>query len=85
MRNATIRARTEEWLKEEVEGVLKELGMTPTEAINLFYNQIRLQRGLPFNVLIPNEETAQVLRDTDEGKNLVKYKTIENMFKGLDS
>ncbi len=85
MRNATIRARTEEWLKEEVEGVLKELGMTPTEAINLFYNQIRLQRGLPFNVLIPNEETAQVLRDTDEGKNLVKYKTIEGMFKDLDS
>jgi DNA-damage-inducible protein J len=85
MRNATIRARTEEWLKEEVEGVLKELGMTPTEAINLFYNQIRLQRGLPFNVLIPNEETAQVLRDTDEGKNLVKYKTIEDMFKDLDS
>lgn len=85
MRNATIRARTEEWLKEEVEGVLKELGMTPTEAINLFYNQIRLQRGLPFNVLIPNEETAQVLRDTDEGKNLVKHKTIEDMFKDLDS
>ncbi len=85
MRNATIRARTEEWLKEEVEGVLKELGMTPTEAINLFYNQIRLQRGLPFNVLIPNEETAQVLRETDEGKNLVKYKTIEDMFKDLDS
>jgi DNA-damage-inducible protein J len=85
MRNATIRARTEEWLKEEVEGVLKELGMTPTEAINLFYNQIRLQRGLPFNVLIPNEETAQVLRDTDDGKNLVKYNTIEDMFKDLDS
>jgi DNA-damage-inducible protein J len=85
MRNATIRARTEEWLKEEVEGVLKELGMTPTEAINLFYNQIRLQRGLPFNVLIPNEETAQVLKDTDEGKNLVKYKTMEDMFKDLDS
>ena len=85
MKNATIRARTEEWLKEEVEGVLKELGMTPTEAINLFYNQIRLQRGLPFNVLIPNEETAQVLRDTDEGKNLVKYKTMEDMFKDLDS
>ncbi len=85
MRNATIRARTEEWLKEEVEGVLKELGMTPTEAINLFYNQIRLQRGLPFNVLIPNEETAQVLRDTDEGRNLVKYSTIEDMFKDLDN
>ncbi|MBW2004433.1 MAG: type II toxin-antitoxin system RelB/DinJ family antitoxin [Deltaproteobacteria bacterium] len=85
MRNATIRARTDEWLKEEVEGVLKELGLTPTEAINLFYNQIRLQRGLPFNVLIPNEETAQVLRDTDEGKNLVKYNTIEDMFKDLDS
>ncbi len=84
MRNATIRARTEDWLKEKVESVFKELGMTPTEAINLFYNQVRLRRGLPFNVLIPNEETEQVLRDTDEGKNLVRYETLEDMFEDLD-
>ena len=85
MRNATIRARTEGWLKGEVEGIFKELGMTSTEAINLFYNQVRLQRGLPFNVLIPNKETEQVLRDTDEGKNLVRYKTLKDMFEDLDS
>jgi len=36
-------------------------------------------------VVIPNEETAQVLRDTDEGKNLVKFNTTEDMFKDLDS
>lgn len=84
MRNATIRARTEDWLKGEVEDIFKNLGMTPSEAINLFYNQVRLRKGLPFNVLIPNEETEQVLRDTDEGKNLVRYETLEDMFEDLD-
>ena len=84
MKDGTIRARTETWLKEEVEAIFKELGMTPTEAINLFYNQVRLYRGLPFHVLIPSEETAQVLRDTDEGRNLVRYETMEDMFEDLN-
>ncbi len=33
--------------------------------------------------LVPNEETAQVLRETREGKNLLHYEDLEAMFKDL--
>jgi DNA-damage-inducible protein J len=49
-RTAMIRARTELELKSDVEGIFKELGLSATEAINLFYRQIRLKKGLPFDV-----------------------------------
>jgi DNA-damage-inducible protein J len=45
-----IRARTEPELKADVEGIFKELGLSATEAINLFYRQVRLKNGLPFEV-----------------------------------
>ncbi len=47
-RTATVRARVEPDLKEDVEQLLHRLGLNATDAINLFYSQIRLRPGLPF-------------------------------------
>jgi len=41
--------------------VNKELGLTATEAINLFYSQVKLHKGLPFKIVIPDETTLKVL------------------------
>ena len=43
-----IRARVEPGLKHEAEAVLEKLGMTPTEAITLFYKQVSLTAGYHF-------------------------------------
>ena len=45
-----IRARVEPELKHKAESVLQRLGMTPTEAITLFYKQVTLYRGLPYDL-----------------------------------
>ncbi|MFQ5709921.1 MAG: type II toxin-antitoxin system RelB/DinJ family antitoxin [bacterium] len=78
-----IRARIEPDLKKEVERIFKELGLTTTEAIILFYNQIRLRKGLPFDVVIPNKTTVKTFRDTDAGKNLVYCDDAEDLFNKL--
>src|SRR3990172_9340101 len=49
-RTAMIRARPEPDMKSDVEGIFQELGLSATEAINLFYRQVRLKKGLPFDV-----------------------------------
>jgi len=67
-----IRARVEPDLKHDAEIVLEKLGMTPTEAITLFYKQVKLHRGLPFPVRIPNKETIRAIRETRAGKNVKK-------------
>ncbi|MDE0115383.1 MAG: type II toxin-antitoxin system RelB/DinJ family antitoxin [bacterium] len=56
-----IRARVEPELKREAEEVLGELGMSATEAITMFYTQVAMQRGLPFDVKLPNAETTEAL------------------------
>ncbi len=76
-KTAMIRARTEPALKDEVNRILHQIGMTSTEAINLFYRQVKLRKGLPFDIKIPNKETVQVFKETDEGKGLNTYENID--------
>jgi DNA-damage-inducible protein J len=75
-RTAQINARTEAELKAEVEGILKSLGLSTSEAINIFFRQVKLRRGLPFPVEIPNDETSKVFQDSAEGKGLVECKDL---------
>ena len=66
----TIRARVEPEIKRRAESVLRELGLSPTEAIRMFYRQVILRRGLPFAVEIPNAETQAAMREAIAGENL---------------
>ena len=55
MKTSVVHARIEPQTKHKAEGVLRKLGLTPTEAIRIFYRQISLRGGLPFSVAIPNK------------------------------
>jgi DNA-damage-inducible protein J len=67
-------------LKHDVEGVLTHLGLSFSEAIELFLVQVKLNRGIPFEIKIPNKVTAKTLDDARKGKNLKKYKNKKEMF-----
>jgi len=82
-KTATIRARIEPNLKEDVEKLFRKMGLTTTEAINLFYRQVKLRNGLPFNVVIPNKTTEKVFKDTDAKRNLIRCADTEDMFDKL--
>ena len=82
-KTATIRARIEPNLKEDVEKLFRKMGLTTTEAINLFYRQVKLRNGLPFNVVIPNKTTERIFRNTDAKRNLVRCADAEDMFDKL--
>lgn len=82
-KSAIIHARTESHLKADVERIFKTLGLTTTEAVNLFFRQVKLRRGLPFAVEIPNRMTLKTFKDSEEGKELVKCKDAGDMFRKL--
>lgn len=63
----TIRARVDATLKAQAEAVLDNLGLTAGDAIRLFYKQVALQKGLPFEVKLPNATTRRALKDADAG------------------
>jgi len=82
-KSTTIRARIEPTLKTEVEAILHELGLTASETIHLLYRQIKLRRGIPFAVEIPNELTAKILRDGRTGRNVKTFATKTDLYADL--
>ena len=53
-KSANLYVRIEPEVKEQAEGILSALGIPASNAINMFYKQIILQRGLPFEVKMPS-------------------------------
>ena len=78
-----ITARVDPKLKRETEKVLKELGLTTSQAITLFFNQISLRKGLPFAVAIPNTETAKAIENALAGIDLYEAESVDSLFDKL--
>lgn len=83
MKTAVVRVTVESALKEEAEKILAQLGLSPEAAITLFYRQVELHQGLPFEINIPNSETLKAIEDSSSGKNLSYYKNVYEMFEKL--
>lgn len=83
MKTTTIRARIEPSLKNEVETILSDLGLTASETIQLLYRQIKLRRGLPFAVEIPNALTTKTLRESKTGKGVKHFATKKELYADL--
>lgn len=78
-----VRARIEPDLKNKAEQIFHDLGLTTTQAITLFYRQVELRKGLPFDVVIPNKATRRTFSDTDAGRNLIVCEDADDMFRKL--
>ena len=82
-KTATIRARVSPRLKKDAEAVFAQLGLTATDAITIFYSQVKLRQGLPFAVQIPNATTRQTLEATDRGEDVLDCENAEDLFSAL--
>ena len=82
-KTSTVRARIEPSLKTEVESILSRLGLTASDSIHLLFRQIKLRRGLPFAIEIPNRLTAKTLRQSKSGQNVKHFKTKKALYADL--
>jgi DNA-damage-inducible protein J len=82
-KTANIRARIEPGLKTEVENILSDLGLTVSETVHLLYRQIKLQRGLPFDVRLPSELTARTLNASKKGKGVRHFGSRKDFYADL--
>jgi len=83
-KTAIVHARIEPQAKEKAEGILRKLGMSPTEAIRLFYSQICLRGGIPFRVLIPNNLTKETLDKSAKGQDVESFDSLDEMFESWE-
>ncbi len=80
----TINARIDTQSKEQARKILDCLGLSMSEAISLYFRQIILRRGIPFDIEIPNELTAKTLRDSRRRRGLRKAANVDALFKELN-
>ena len=64
-KSANLYARIEPDVKEQAEGILASLGIPVSNAINMYYKQIILHRGIPFELKLPNRRQADMNQLTD--------------------
>lgn len=82
-KTAIIQARVEPETKAAAKAVLKKLNISMSEAVSIFLTQVSLNNGLPFEVKIPNTLTEEVLKESDEGKNLNEASSLDELFGDL--
>ena len=83
IKTAMVRARVEPELKNQAESVFHRLGLNATQAITIFYRQVELRDGLPFDVVVPTMTTKQTFEASEAGRDLVVCKDADDMFRKL--
>ena len=85
-KTATIHTRIEPEVKNQVDNILNELGISTTEAINLFFRQVIRYRGIPLDLRIPNAETLAAMEETEEifNKGVSRFSNLDEMFEELE-
>jgi DNA-damage-inducible protein J len=90
MANAgTVHARIDAKLKASAEAVLEDLGISPTDAINIYYRQIVFHQGIPFKLSRPkyNAETEEAITEARAmlaDPKLRTFSSVDDMFRELD-
>jgi DNA-damage-inducible protein J len=84
-KTATIQTRVDPKVKQRAQNILDTLNISMSEAISMYLSQITLHKGIPFDLKIPNKLTAQVLKKSEEGKDLHAVSNVDELFEELDS
>jgi DNA-damage-inducible protein J len=76
--------RVEESSYRQAKEILSQMGLNYSQAISVFNNMIVLNKGLPFELKIPNNDTKKALHELEikEGKS---FKNVDELFDDLDS
>jgi len=85
MRNGSyVQARIDPHIKEEARSILDELGISMSEAIVVYLKQIILQRGIPFELKLPNKATLQAVQELESGKG-VTFDSVNELIEDLEN
>lgn len=69
--------------KQEVFQIFNELGVKPSQAIKMFFRQVKETRSIPFDVKLPNKETIETMEKVKQGQGLNICKNADDLFDKL--
>lgn len=83
MTGTAMTVRIDPEIKNKAAEYLKQIGLTTSEATRLFLHSVVLHKGLPFELKIPNKETAKAIQESKKGKNVIKHSSSKELFDDL--
>ena len=84
MMNDRINTRIDHKLKQAAVNVFNKIGVSEAEAIRMFYAQVDLHQGIPFELKIPNKKTLLAFEESKNLENLTTYSSSQELFDDLD-
>ena len=79
----TFTIQIDSTLKQNAETVFKQLGLSVSQAINLFFQQVHTYQSLPFeSIETPNETTIKALKEAEVGEG-VRFESTDKLFEDL--
>jgi DNA-damage-inducible protein J len=66
--NAVVRARIDQRIKEEATAILGAAGLTISDAFRMMLMRTVADKALPFDPLVPNEETIEAMKAARRGE-----------------
>ena len=84
LQNEVIRTRVNSEIKAQASIVLESMGLTMSDAIRLMVTRIAREKALPFEPLIPNEETLQAIKEARTG-NTKQFNNIDDLMADLNA
>ncbi len=81
-KTASARALIDPEIKKDAEAILKALGLSVSKSIELYYRQVIAQRGLPFELKIPNDKTMRAIENSRQGKGK-RFSSAQALFDDL--
>jgi DNA-damage-inducible protein J len=82
--NSVVRARIDERIKAEAEAVLASIGLTVSDAFRMMIIRIAKEKALPFEPLVPNDETIEAMKAARRGE-LVTVGSPNNLLEKLNA
>lgn len=82
--NVLVQARINRAVKEEASAVLSAMGLTVSDAVRLMLTRIAHDHALPFDALVPNEETIEAMMEARRG-NLPSATTFEQFLAAMNA
>ena len=81
-RTSNIYVRVEPEIKEQAENVLEQLGIPMSNAISVFLRQIVLQKGIPFEMKLPERKLLDMSVLSEEEFNAEIEKGLADIREG---
>ena len=67
---------------EEAKKIFKEYGITASDAINIFLNEVRLKGGLPFEMSLPSDRLKKAIKEANNG-DVEVFNSIDELMEDL--